>query len=205
MNLEQPVNRKMRKYGQVLDGACKIFLRDGFEGASVDDIARAAGVSKATLYNYFSDKREMFTEMASAQCEQQAEAMLQEIDQGAPAAEVMERAARGLLQIILSEFGSKMFRICVAEADRFPELGQQFYETGPAMGQRHLAGFLQLACDRGELKIDDVNMAAAQFQELCKADIFMRMVFGVSTEFTQDEIDRVVREAVATFMARYGA
>ena len=205
MNIERPITRKGRKYAQVLDGAREVFLRDGFEGASVDDIARAAGVSKATLYSYFPDKREMFMEMACVQCEQQAEAMLQEIDQSAPVAEVLDRAARGMLQIILSEFGTKMFRICVAEADRFPELGQQFYETGPAMGQRRLSDFLQCACARGELQIADFSMAAAQFQELCKADIFMRMVFGVTNEFSEDEIDRVVTEAVATFMARYSA
>lgn len=204
MNIERPVTRKMRKYAQVLDGAREVFLRDGFEGASVDEIARAAGVSKATLYSYFPDKREMFMEMACVQCEQQAETMLQEIDQCAPVAEVLERAARGLLQIILSEFGVRMFRICVAEADRFPELGQQFYETGPAMGQRLLADFLRLACERGELEISDFSMAAAQFQELCKADVFMRLAFGVTTEFSQAEIDHVVTEAVATFMARYG-
>ena len=205
MNIERPITRKGRKYAQVLEGACEVFLRDGFEGASVDDIARAAEVSKATLYSYFPDKREMFMEMACVQCEQQAEAMVQEIDQSAPVAEVLDRAARGLLQIILSDFGLRMFRICVAEADRFPELGRQFYETGPAMGRRLLAEFLRLACDRGELRIEDHDMAAAQFQELCKADVHMRLTFGVDTEFSQAEIDRVVGEAVATFMARYGA
>lgn len=205
MNIERPVNRKGRKYSQVLSGAREVFLRDGFEGASVDEIARASGVSKATLYSYFPDKREMFMEMACVQCEQQAESMLQEIDPDAPAAEVLEMAAHGVLKLILSEFGVKVFRICVAEADRFPELGRQFYETGPAMGRRHLAEFLRVACSRGELKVGDPDMAAAQFQELCKADVYMRLVFGVDTTFSEAEIDRVVREAVTTFMARYGA
>ncbi len=57
-----PVTRG-RKFLQVLEGARTIFLRDGFEGASVDDIAREAGVSKATLYSYFPDKRVMFMEV----------------------------------------------------------------------------------------------------------------------------------------------
>lgn len=52
-----------RKFAQVLEGARKIFLRDGFEGASVDNIAREAAVSKATLYSYFPDKRLMFIEV----------------------------------------------------------------------------------------------------------------------------------------------
>ena len=57
-----PVTRG-RKFLQVLEGARTIFLRDGYEGAAVDDIAREAGVSKATLYSYFPDKRIMFMEV----------------------------------------------------------------------------------------------------------------------------------------------
>ncbi|WP_299355466.1 TetR/AcrR family transcriptional regulator [uncultured Shimia sp.] len=204
MNTQRPAIRKGRKYDQVLDGAREVFLRDGFEGASVDDIARASGVSKATLYSYFPDKRGMFMEMARMQCERHADSMLQEIDQEAPVERVLEMVAHGVLKLILSEFGLKMFRICVAEADRFPELGQHFYEAGPAMGRRHLAEFLGCACVRGELEIEDPQMAAAQFQELVKSDVYMRSVFCVDTEFSKKEIDLVVAEAVATFMARYG-
>ncbi|WP_372886301.1 TetR/AcrR family transcriptional regulator [Shimia sp.] len=196
---------KGRKYGQVLQGAREVFLRDGFEGASVDDIARAAGVSKATLYRYFPDKREMFMEMARQQCALQAETMMQQIDPEAPAEEVLTRAARGILTFILSDFGIRVFRICVAEADRFPELGRHFYETGPAMGRRHLADFFQLASARGELRVDDPDLAAAQFQELCKADIYLRVILGLAPACNRAECDRISREAVKTFMARYGA
>lgn len=188
----------------MLEGAREVFLRDGFEGASVDDIARAAEVSKATLYSYFPDKREMFMEMARQQCARQAESMLQEIDQTARAEEVLARAAHGILGLILSDFGLRVFRICVAEADRFPELGRHFYETGPAMGRRHLSEFLKIATNRGELQITDFEMAAAQFQELCKADLYMRLVFGIDSQFEDAEIERVVSETVKTFMARYG-
>ena len=62
MNAPQSVVKQGRKWDQVLDGARKVFMRDGFEGASVDDIVREAGVSKATLYSYFPDKRLLFIE-----------------------------------------------------------------------------------------------------------------------------------------------
>lgn len=205
MNTQRPEIRKGRKYEQVLIGAREVFLRDGFDGASVDDIARAAKVSKATLYSYFPDKREMFMEMAREQCARQTEVILQEIDPASSAPEVLAFTARCVLKFILSEFGLKVFRICVAEADRFPELGRRFYESGSAMGRQHLAAFLKCACERGELKITDFDMAAAQFQELCKADLYLRMVFGIDNTFEDTEIEHVVHEAVSTFMARYGA
>ena len=71
-----PEIKKGRKFDQVLDGARDVFLRDGFEGASVDDIARRAGVSKATLYSYFPDKRLLFSEVARVECNRQAQAAL---------------------------------------------------------------------------------------------------------------------------------
>ena len=70
---KQEIIRKGRKFDQVLEGARSVFLRDGFEGASVDDIARAAGVSKATLYSYFPDKRLLFLEVARCECNRQTE------------------------------------------------------------------------------------------------------------------------------------
>ena len=76
MNAPQPVIKQGRKWSQVLDGARTVFMRDGFEGASVDDIVREAGVSKATLYSYFPDKRHLFTEVARIECERMADETL---------------------------------------------------------------------------------------------------------------------------------
>lgn len=197
--------RKGRKYDQVLDGAREVFLVAGFEGASVDDIARASGVSKATLYSYFPDKRLMFTAMAERECLRQAADALQLIDMTAQPAEVLRQAAGRLIRIMLSDFSQRIFRVCVAEADRFPELGQAFYDSGPALGRARIADYLRQARARGEVAIDDVELAADQFAELCKADLWTRAVFGVQNRFSDDEIDRVIDGAVMTFLARYGA
>ena len=197
--------RTGRKFDQVLEGAREIFLAAGFEGASVDDIARAAGVSKATLYSYFPDKRLLFMEVARLECQRQAETSLQMIDTAAPPREVLKTAATRMLGFMLSEFGQRVFRICVAEADRFPDLGRQFYETGPRMVRERLKTYFQNAVARGHLKIDDFDLAADQFAELCKADLFPRWVFNIDPHFTPAEIERVIDGAVDTFMARYGA
>ncbi len=200
----KPVIRTGRKFEQVLAGARSVFMRDGFEGASVDEIARAAGVSKATLYSYFPDKRLLFMEVASAECNRQADETHNLVDRNAPVREVLNLTARRMIAFFTSDFSQKMFRVCVAEADRFPELGRKFYESGPLMARAHLTGYLNEAQERGELRIKDVRLAADQFLELCKADIFARVVFGITTHVTAEEIDRVVSGAVETFLARYG-
>ncbi len=197
--------RTGRKFQQVLNGAREVFLRDGFEGASVDDIARAAGVSKATLYSYFPDKRLLFMEVAQTECNSMADRALELIDDTKPPREVLTVAASQIVPFLLSEFAQRIFRICMAERDRFPELGRAFYAAGPEMGRKRLAEYLEIAAQRGELNLPDLQMAAEQFSELCKVKLWNLAAFGVQTQFSQEEIDDVVVNAVETFMARYGA
>ncbi|MBM7069858.1 TetR/AcrR family transcriptional regulator [Actibacterium sp. 188UL27-1] len=203
MNAPTPEIKRGRKFDQVLEGARGVFLQDGFEGASVDVIAREAGVSKATLYSYFPDKRLLFMEVATQECRRQADSALQEIDMSLPPRVVLRAAATRMLKLFLSELGRGVFRICVAESDRFPELGQEFYDSGPRLVRETMVTYFRQAIDRGELRIDDLDLAADQFAELCKADMFPRMIMGVSTDFSEAEIDRVITGAVDLFLARY--
>ena len=197
--------RKGRKFDQVLEGARTVFMADGFEGASVDDIAREAGVSKATLYSYFPDKRLLFMEVANSECERQSQTAVDTIDMSAAPREVLCAAGRHFVRFLTSKFGQQVFRICVAESDRFPEIGQAFYQSGPQRMRTVMGAYFQEAMERGELKIDDVTLATDQFAELCKADIWPRLMFGVIRTVQDEDIDRVVEGAVETFLARYGA
>ena len=205
MNDVSEVVRTGRKFEQVLAGAREVFLADGFEGASVDDIAKAAGVSKATLYSYFPDKRILFIEVATNECDVMAQQALNVIDESQSVRVGLTYAAQHILRFLLSEFSQRIFRICLAERERFPELGQAFYACGPEMGTKRLTLYLEAAVARGELKIDDIPMAAEQFSELCKARLWARAMFGIQTRFSDEEIADVVSNAVETFMARYGA
>ncbi len=197
--------RKGRKFDQVLEGARQVFLADGFEGASVDEIARVANVSKATLYSYFPDKRLLFMEVATTECQRQARDALDSFDMEARPEQVLTQTGRHFLRFITSDFGQRIFRICVAEADRFPELGRKFYASGPEVFRTEMAAYFQQAAARGQLRIEDYTMAADQFGELCKADVWPRLIFGVTDKVSDEEIVRVVDHAVKTFMARYGA
>lgn len=197
------VLRKGRKFDQVLKGAREIFMRDGFEGANVDDIAKAAGVSKATLYSYFPDKRLLFMEIAQVECALMADRTLKLIDDSKTPREVLTIAASQVVPFLLSDFSQKIFRICLAERERFPELGRAFYAAGPEMAQARISEYLRRAISRGELIIEDVPMAADQFAELCRAKLWVRAVFGIQSDFSQAEVDDVVKHAVETFLARY--
>lgn len=204
MNKTADIVRKGRKFDQVIEGARKVFLANGFEGASVDDIARAAEVSKATLYSYFPDKRLLFIEVASSQCRLQADQAVKAIDFDTPAPVVLRQAGQQMMDFFFSDIGLRIFRIFVAEAHRFPELGQKYYSAGPMRGRILIAEYLNTAVARGELNIQDTSLAADQFIEMCKADLWPKMIFGINSSFSKEERDRVLNGAIETFLARYG-
>jgi len=195
--------KRGRKFDQVLDGARTVFMRDGFEGASVDIIAKEAGVSKATLYSYFPDKRLLFMEVARQECGRQAEAAINSMRMDGAPHQVLFTAASHMVRFFLSDFGRQTYRIAVAESERFPEIGRAFYLSGPTLARQALTRYLEAQNDLGTLNIDDVELAADQFPELCKASLHTKMMMGVKTEFTDAEIDRVIRGAVEMFLARY--
>jgi len=194
-----------RKWDQVLKGARTVFLRDGFEGASVDDIACEAGVSKATLYSYFPDKRLLFLEVAKRECRAQSDAAIERIEASGELREALAEAAGRMVRFFMSDVGLQVFRIVVGESSRFPEIGREFYDSGPAIVHQVLERFLQRQVDEGRLKIDDVGLAADQFPELCKAGLHMQMVLGLRDGFSDAEIDRVIAGAVEVFLSKYGA
>jgi len=204
MGVTQAVIRQGRKFDQVLEGAREVFLAHGFEGAGVDDIARAAGVSKATLYSYFPDKRLLFMEVARRECIRQAEEAMAVVDPDLPARELLRFAAGRMIDFFNSDLSLGIFRMCIAESERFPQFAREFYEAGPLSARSRLADFLAEAAAKGQLEIEDPLFAADQFAELCKSQIFNQRIFGIRDRFTRPELDRIADEAVKTFMARYG-
>jgi AcrR family transcriptional regulator len=203
MNINSQIKRG-RKFDAVLSGARAVFLRDGFEGASVDDIARAAGVSKATLYSYVPDKRLLFLEVARTEIAAVTDHAMEVIDRTRPPATVLEAAARTVIGFNTSAMGLSLYRLCIAEAERFPDLARAFYEAGPLTARAALEAYFAEACGRGDLRMTDSALAACQFVELCRTDLQLRLLLGIVKQPDSDEVDRIVTGAVEMFLARYG-
>ena len=202
MNMETQI-RKGRKFDQVVAGARDVFLREGYEGASVDAIARDAGVSKATLYSYFPDKQHLFLAVLTAECDLQSEVEITLAQESLPVPDMLRFICVELIGFILSPFGQDMFRVCVAEAQRFPALGHAFYESGPQRWNQKISDYLQSPSARAVLDIEDPILAADQLAQLCRADMLLKIMFGIQDGACDEDIGRVADEAVKTFLARY--
>lgn len=197
---------KGRKVEQVLKGAHEIFMAHGYEGANVDAIAKAAHVSKATLYSYFPDKRALFAAVAQAACVEQTEIALGFAGDSDDFAENLYKGCRSFMEFLYSPFGIQMFRTVIAESARFPEFGRQFWETGPGAAHVELVLLFKDAVADGHLKpIDDYQLAAETLTELCKVHLHPRLLLGVIDSVSPEDLDRIAHNAVDTFMSRFGS
>ena len=190
------------KRRQILDGARRMFLAHGFDAASMGAIAREAGVSKGTLYVYFKSKEELFEAIVEEQCRAEAEQIFT-LDRQAPVASELQRVGEELTRFLCRPDGVPSFRTIIAIADRMPEVGAQFYASGPARGIGRLQRYLEDKIADGTLEPHDSEVAAAQFIDACMWTTFKPMLFNAAGPPAAARISYVVAMAVKAFLAAY--
>ncbi len=192
------------KRRQIIDGARAIFRALGFDAASMGEIAKAAGVSKGTLYVYFKDKDELFQAIVEKECVFQAEGVF-DLDVASPdVAGELTRMGIAYVKVLCQPERHSTMRAVLAIADRKPMAGRIFYETGPARGIAKLRAYLEAEVNAGRLEIEDCEVAAAQFMESCHATMLKPMMLNFAPPPTPERIEHVVGIAVKAFMAAYG-
>jgi TetR/AcrR family transcriptional repressor of mexJK operon len=192
------------KERQILDGAAFVFARDGYEGASMSRIAAEAGVSKGTLYNYFTSKAELFSAYVRRECNRSIAMMFEAVDTSMAPAEVLSQIGVSMFRMLLSETALTMYRMVVAEAEKFPELAGAFYAEGPARSVAHLAAYLRSAAAKGTLRLEDPEFAAEQFFALIQTHLCMKRRLRLIAMPLQSELEHVIGQAVRMFLSTYG-
>jgi AcrR family transcriptional regulator len=187
----------------ILDAARDAFLEEGFAATSMSAIAARVGGSKATLYTYFKSKEELFDAYVKRHCAWQREAMYALPADGEDIEAALKRLGRNYLRTVMSDYSLRHFRMITAEAERSPEIGRSFYESGPASGVRLLAGMLTEARDREYLEFDNAEAAAHQFMALCQNRMLKARLCAAMAEPTEAEIAKEVDRAVKVFLAAY--
>ncbi|CAM3655847.1 TetR/AcrR family transcriptional regulator [Polaromonas hydrogenivorans] len=188
----------------ILQAAAEVFQETGFERTTMSTICERLGYSKATLYNYFSSKEELFSAVVFEATEAEFQATLEALDSTVEDITLaLELFGRRFLTLIYSPQVQAMRRLIVAEAGR-SDLGKKSYELGPVRSEADIAQFLQQAMNAGKLRQADARVAAFHLRGLMEAEWFDRFLFQVLKEVTTEEINATVKRAVAAFMAAYG-
>ncbi|GAB5510612.1 MAG: TetR/AcrR family transcriptional regulator [Hyphomicrobiales bacterium] len=188
---------------KLLDAAQSTFLSHGYSGASVDDIIAIAGVSKPVFDELFTDKPTLFAAMVDRLGGLQSAAMVQK-SHNLPTEDALIAIAKSITAFVTTPLAQSMFRLCVAESARFPEVGRSFFNSGPRVMSANLGAVLDKACQDGDLEIDNKLHAIMQYWMLCRGPYFYPLIFKIKDGITHNERMETIREALTTFTARYG-
>lgn len=199
-----PKSGRDERRAAILDIAHKAFLSDGYAATSMSTIAARVGGSKATLYNYFASKEELFAAVIAAKCDQLQILLYDAQVEGSDFRSALETFGERFLNLLLQDESIATYRLVMAECARFPELGRAFYESGAKRGRSRLAEFFEGAIAAGELRACEPFVLAEYFFDLCISGVHHRKLWNVQTDPSAEQIRTNVRRAIAIFLAAFG-
>lgn len=197
--------RTEAKREAIVETAAQLFQELGYQHASMNELAKRLGGSKATLYGYFPSKEALFEAVVRTY----ATVHLSEATQGLQAApedvaaleSVLVRFGEGMLLVLTNdERALAIYRMVIAEAGR-SELGELFYAAGPSECVAALAKLLGAAMNRGDLRKTDPKVSAHQFLALVNAEVQLRMYQRAPPPLSRAQIRKMVVRAVDLFLA----
>jgi AcrR family transcriptional regulator len=192
------------KRRQILEGARKVFLARGFDGASMGEIAKVAGVSKGTLYVYFDSKESLFEALTTEEKQGLAEVLFKLDAEDPDVRGVLRKLGLSYLRRMGKSEHISSIRMVMGAAEKFPRLGQAFYEAGPCQGIARLSAYFDRQVEAGRLSIEDTGVAAQHLLDLCVSGMLRRLLFSVGGPPTEDQIQTNVENALRVFFAAYG-
>jgi TetR/AcrR family transcriptional regulator, mexJK operon transcriptional repressor len=202
--------RSERRRQAIIRAATEVFLRHGYLGATTDEVAARASVSKQTLYKHFADKQHLFAEVILDTTLHVVDGLSNAVASTLRDAQDVRKALRdladGFLRGLLQPDVLRLRRLVIAEADRFPEVGRAWFDRGFDRTLVILGEAMQGLADRGLLpNLGDPTLAAYQFAGLVMYQPMNQVMFaGTDAVPPADTLDRIADSAVEMFLATYG-
>jgi TetR/AcrR family transcriptional repressor of mexJK operon len=205
--MTEVLGRSARKRLTILSAGRDLFLSNGYQGTSVDQIAASAEVSKQTVYKHFGDKHDLLLAIVNNALEDTVTPFLERIRALGDTADLetdLTALAADYLRAVLQEPVVQLRRLVVGEAYRVPELAQLYYDQAPA---RMLAGFADCfnrLHNRALLNLPEPSIAAEHFAFLIVGRaIDQALFYGGPQVLTGFDVDDYVRAGVQVFLAAY--
>lgn len=193
----EPIDPKRQA---ILDGATRMFLAHGYRNVSMEKIAQAAPVSKATLYNHFDSKNALFAAVISERCASLLQTMNQVTVKSDSVESNLTKIASAAVELIFSEEALAIYRLVVAESPDFPELGQLFYQSGPQTVLTQLEDYFRQLNTEDSFNIADPVFAADAFFSMLKGDLHLRCLLTETLRPCADEKKHLVTQVIAFYM-----
>ncbi|MEV0351117.1 TetR/AcrR family transcriptional regulator [Nonomuraea sp. NPDC050680] len=202
----QEEGRSARKRRAIMEAATGLFLRNGYQGTSMDEVAALAAVSKQTVYKHFTDKEQLFNAIILGAAERVGD-FTDTVAAFADTENLEEdlgELARRYITTVIQPRTLQLRRLLIAEAGRFPAIARDYYQRAPGRTIDAFADTFQKLAGRGLLRIDDPSGAAAQFAWLILSQPMDRaMFFADEQQYTPADLHRFADEGVRVFLAAY--
>lgn len=201
------LDRSERKRGTVIEAATSLFLSKGYDGTTMDEVAALAGVSKPTLYRYFADKERLYAEIVAATTDDidgLLKLVADELAASDDPREGLGRLASKFLTALMQPDLLRLRRLVIANAERFPEVGQGWFTSGFGRVLQTLSGAFQRYVANGRLRMDDPLLAADHFAGLVLWIPVNRAMFSGNCDSDPAELARYATAAVDAFLRGYG-
>lgn len=198
--------RDPSKLSSILDSSLELFLKNGFDGTSMDMIAAHANVSKATVYRHFDNKVVLFrrlVEQSAASALVSFESLTQVANPALGMDAQLEEFACTFAREVVSHEVMGLYRLVVSEAHRLPGLGESFYDLAPRIADARAAALLCKYKDEGLLEFDDPDETAQLFTEMLISTARLKyMIFGAEA-VPVGEIERLAKVGLSAFLRAF--
>lgn len=193
----EPIDPKRQA---ILNGATRMFLAHGYRNVSMEKIAQAAPVSKATLYNHFDSKNALLAAVIYELCGSLLQTMTQATIESDDVENNLTQIATSAVDLIYAEDALAIYRLVVAESPEFPELGQLFYASGPQAALTQLEDYFRQLNANGSFSIADPVFAADAFFSMLRGDLHMRCLLTKTLRPSADDKKRLISRVISFYM-----
>lgn len=191
-----------QKRRQMLVAASDLFLDNGFDRVSMDQVAEAAGVSKQTVYSHFGSKEELFTAVIEYKCASH-ELTDELFDLNRPVHEVLKSLVAHFSELLMSDDSIRMFRLCISDRGQSSQVAELYWKAGPQRLTHRFWQYLEAHIALGNLQIDNPHFAAQHLLAMIRAEAYIMKVLGQPDDQNQQELDDYLQSCIAVFEKVY--
>lgn len=188
----------------IVKAATRLFLTNNYRGVSMDKIAQAAPVSKATLYNHFDSKNALLAAVVKNLCSALLQTMTQTLSIKDDVTQTLKKIAAAFIELLYSPDGLAMYRLVISESHEFPELGQMVYDSGARIAIAQLEAYLQQLHDDKSLPISNSRYSADAFFSLFKGDLHFKCLLGIQAPLSESEKTQLIEFATVFYLRGIG-
>ncbi|MNU57525.1 putative HTH-type transcriptional regulator TtgW [compost metagenome] len=195
--------KDLEKRARILQAAKAIFLKSGYHGTSMNQIAQEAGVTKLTVYNHFQDKANLFICAITETCEESLCTKQFELDASADFCQTLHSVCLRALQIIYSAEALKLEHVLFELAAEQSPLALQFFDASHTRLQNQLAEFLQKAAQLGFIQTDNPTYQTELLMSLLLGVRHQKVLLGIIALPNAHELEQIIQDAIALFLLKY--